>query len=141
MEILTQYIIPYVILYKYVALFLIAFIAAFMIPVPSGSILMIASGFASAGYFNIYFVILVYVAGNLLGDNLSYFIARSYGHDVLLKIGFRRIIESKTFTTLELKFRRSPGLIVFVSRFEAIGTLAINILSGLSHVSYRKFFL
>lgn len=139
MDFIAQNIIPYILLYKYTALFVIFFMAAFILPIPSGNILVATIAFAVEGYFNIGLVIFISVIANLLGDNCGYWLARSYGEKIFSFIGFRKILKSKTFNTIEEKFRRRPGFIILISRFDAISTSVINLLAGLGKVSYRKF--
>lgn len=141
MNFIIQNLITYLILYKYATIFIIAFAAALVVPIPSGSILMAASAFANIGYFNIFLVIILSIAGNILGDNIGYWFARKYGRDVLSHIGFRKLLESDNFKNIETKFSRHPGFIVFASRFEVLSTLSVNLLSGLSKTSYKKYFL
>lgn len=140
MNYIIQNIIPYLILYKYLTIFIIAFAAAFIVPVPSGSILIAASAFASIGYFNLFWVITISILGNIIGDNLGYFVARKYGKEVLSHVGFRRIFESKNYINIESKFSQHSGAIIFISRFEVLSTLSVNLLSGISRIPYRKFF-
>lgn len=141
MHLLIQQIIPYLLLYKYIALFGVSFFAAFFIPFPSGSLLMATSAFASDGYFHFGLVILISIVANILGDNLGYWIARLYGEKIFSFIGFRRILKSKTFKGIEQRFREKPGFIVLVSRFEVVSTLSVNLLSGLGKVPYRKYLI
>ncbi len=141
MDFIVQHIIPYLLLYKYVTIFIIAFMAAFIIPIPSGNVLMIASGFASVGYFNLYWVIIISIIANIAGDNLGYFLARRYGQTILLKIGFSRILNSKKIKNIELAFNKRPGFIIFASRFEVLSTLSVNLLAGLSQTKYKKYFI
>jgi membrane-associated protein len=141
MDFIVQNLIPYLITYKYLALFLIAFIAAFILPIPSGSILMASSALANIGHFNIYWIIILSIIANIAGDNIGYWIARLYGEEVLSKIGFRRILKSKKFKDIEFRFSQHPGFIILASRFEVIFTLSVNLLSGLSKTNYRKYFL
>lgn len=141
MNFILENIIPYLITYKYLTIFIIAFGAAFVVPIPSGSILMAASAFARFGYFNIYWVIILSIIGNIIGDNLGYWLARIYGREVLCHIGFKKIIESNTFRNIENKFNKHPGFIIFASRFEVLSTLSVNLLSGVSKTSYKKYFL
>jgi len=141
MSFILQTIVPYLLLYKYVTIFTIAFGAAFIVPIPSGSILMAASAYASAGYFNIYLVIILSIIGNILGDNFGYWVARKYGREVLFRIGFRRILESDIFKTIDDKFNKHPGFIIFISRFEVLSTLSVNLLSGVGKTYYKKYLL
>jgi len=141
MNALIQNLIPYLLLYKYLTIFVISFFAAFIVPIPSGNLLMIASVFSKAGYFNFYLVILISIVANILGDNLGYWFARFYGERILSKIGFRRILQSRKFKELEEKYRTHPGFIIFISRFEVLSTLSINLLSGISKTPYRKYLI
>lgn len=141
MDFITQNIIPYILIYKYTALFLIFFLAAFILPVPSGNILVATIAFAVEGYFNIGLVIFISIIANLLGDNCGYWVARLYGEKIFSFIGFKQILKSKIFNKMEDKFRHRPGFIILISRFDAISTSVINLLAGLGKVSYRKFLI
>lgn len=141
MNFILQTLVSYLILYKYATIFIISFFAALVVPVPSGSILMAASAFANIGYFNIIWVIVLSIIGNILGDNIGYWVARKYGKEVLSLVGFRKILESDNFKKVEIKFSKNPGFIVFVSRFEVLSTLSVNLLSGISKTNYKKYFI
>jgi membrane protein DedA with SNARE-associated domain len=141
MNALIQHIVPYLLIYKYVSVFLIAFLAAVIVPVPSGSVLMMFAYFASWGYINIVWVVVLSILGNIAGDNLGYFLAESYGRKTLSRIGFRKVLESENFKTIERKFKKRPGLIIFVTRFEVVSTLSANLLAGISNVTYKKYLL
>lgn len=141
MEFIVQEVIPYILAYKYLGLLGISFIAAFIIPVPSGTVLMAATALASRGHFSFSLVILISLIGNLAGDSASYWMARIYGEKIFSQVGFRRMFKSKTFNQIEEKFRKHPGFIILASRFEVISTVSTNLLAGISKVSYKKFLL
>lgn len=142
MDYLAQAILPYVLLYKYWALFIITFLASLALPIPAGTLLVASSAFAVQGYFNIVVVISVVIVANILGDNVLYWLARLYGKKVLSKIGFfRKIISSRNFQLVEKRIAERPGFIIFISRFEVIATLSVNLICGMGKVSYRKFML
>ena len=138
---IAETILPYILLYKYAALFIVTFVASLAVPIPAGLLLVASSAFASQGYFNIVWVIATVIAANVLGDTLCYFLARYYGRAVLCRIGFRRILDSRVFKEIESRFGRRPGLIIVASRFETFATLSVNLLSGLSGVPYLRFAL
>jgi len=141
MDTIVQNIIPYLLIYKYVTVFVISFIAAFILPIPSGSILMAASSFSRLDFLQLHWIIIVSIIGNIVGDNLGYLVARRYGEDILSKIGFRRILNSKTLKNIEKRFNQYPGFIIFISRFEVLSTLSVNLLSGISKTNYKKYFI
>lgn len=140
MEFLVQIIIPYILLYKYIAIFIFTFLASSAIPIPSGTLLVASSAFASQGYFNITTIFIVAFTASLMGDNLSYWITRLYSKKILSKIKFtNRILNSKNFIIIEKSIKNHPGPFVFISRFEVISTLATNFICGLSKMPYNKF--
>jgi len=134
-----EFILPFVLLYKYWALFGITFVAALVLPVPPGTLIMATSAFAYQGYFDFKLVLLSAIAGNILGDNVGYWLARKYGVTVLSRIGFKKILASDKFKQVERLVRRRPGFILFISRFEVFTNLSVNIIAGLSRVPYRKY--
>lgn len=139
MDFLLDTLLHYLLLYKYAALFIITFAAALALPIPSAASLMAASAFASLGYMSIWGVAAVAVVGNVLGDNLGFWLARRFGRRVLERIGFRRILDSKEFLVIERQVENRPGLIVFFSRVEVLATLSVNLIAGLGNMRYRKF--
>ncbi|HTH93025.1 MAG TPA: DedA family protein [Candidatus Paceibacterota bacterium] len=142
MDFFAQTILPYVLLYKYWALLFITFLSSLAIPIPAGTLLVASSAFASQGYFNFYLVLLVVIIANIVGDNICYWIARKYGKQVFDYFSFtRKVVESKNFKLIEAKLRQRPGFVIFISRFEAIATLSVNAICGLSKVPYKKFLL
>lgn len=142
MEILVQIIIPYILLYKYLAIFAFTFLASLAIPIPSGTLLVASSAFASQGYFNMTTIFIVAFIASLMGDNLSYWITRLYGKKILSKIKFtNRILNSNDFIVIEKSIKNHPGPFVFISRFEVISTLATNAICGLSKMPYNKFII
>lgn len=143
-EILSTYLGPFlsfVLLYKYGALFLITSVAAFAIPIPASTLLVASGAFASQGYLNVYLVVLVAFLGNVTGDALGFFIARKYGIHVLERFGLGRIIHSKNFNTMTDYLKQFPQSLIFMTRFMTEVGPTVNILSGLSRVPPRVFFL
>ena len=140
MDLLAQVILPYILLYKYTALFIVTFLASLAVPIPAGSLLIASAAFASQGYFNIYLLLFVVVIANLLGDNISYWLARIYGEKVLSRVPFiKKILNSKNFIVIERNIAKRPGLVIIISRFEVISTLTINFICGLGRTTYKKF--
>ena len=140
MDFLVQAIIPYVLLYKYSALFVITFLASLIVPIPAGTLLVASSAFASQGYFNMTTLIITVIIANIIGDNLSYWLARLYGRVILSKVAFfRKILASKNFILVERSIDRHTGPFIIISRFEVISNLTTNIICGMSKVSYKKF--
>jgi membrane protein DedA with SNARE-associated domain len=132
--------VSYILLYKYVALFGISFIAALLIPLPSNTTLIAAAAFAGQGYLNIYTVLGTALAANILGDVVGFFIAQTYGKKFLMRIGLAKLITSPRYYELETFMINHCGKTIFTTRFfGGVGPL-VNILTGLSkEVSFKKF--
>lgn len=139
MNFLLQNILSYLLLYKYAALFLVTFLAALALPIPSAATVMASAAFAGQGYLSLPWVVVIASLGNIFGDNIGYWVARVYGKPVLYKIGFRKVLESPKLRGIEERVRQKPGLFVFFSRFEVIMTLSVNALSGLGKMKYSRY--
>lgn len=139
MDAFAQFIVPYLLLYKYWAIFGITLLAALAFPVPPGMLLMASAAFAAEGYMSFGLVVLIGTLGNIAGDNIGYWLARRYGRSVLMRIGFRKILDSEKYARIEARLRRRPGWLIFISRFEVFSNLAVNIMCGLGRVPYRKY--
>ena len=130
----------YLLLYKYTALFLIAFAAALILPVPASTMLVAAGAFAYQGYLNIGYILLVALSANIAGDATGYLLARYYGEEVLAKIGFRRFLKSNSYAKFKDYMLEYPQSIIYFSRFLTEIGPAVNLLSGLAKVPYKTYF-
>ncbi len=139
MNFVVQIILPYLLLYKYWAIFTITLVAALAFPIPPGTLLMASAAFASQGYFSFTWVVVVGSLGNIVGDNIGYFLARAYGKKVLYRIGFGKTMDSQKYKNIEARVRRRPELLIFFSRFEVFSNLAVNLICGLSELDYKKY--
>ena len=134
-----SWLLSFLLLYGYAALFVVAFFAAAIAPLPSSTLLVAASAFSSVGYLNIYLVFATSLAGNVLGDLTGYLILNRYGKKALTTIGLRRLVYSKRFESLESYFRAYPRTLIFFSRFMTEVNALVNFLSGISDVPFRTF--
>jgi len=142
MDFLVQAFIPYILLYKYWALFVITFLAASSFPIPAGTLLVASAAFASQGYFNITILLFVVIIANIIGDNLLYWLSRLYGRKFLSRFSFiNKFLLSRNYNLIEKNINKRPKLVIFISRFEVISTLSINLICGLGKVEYKKFLL
>lgn len=139
MNFIVQIILPYLLLYKYWAIFVITLVAALAFPIPPGTLLMASAAFASQGYFSFTWVVVVGSLGNIVGDNIGYWLARKYGKSVLCRIGFRKTLDSQKYKNIEERIRRNPKFLIFISRFEVFSNLAVNLICGLSDLEYKKY--
>ncbi len=140
MEAILSAFLAFLLLYKYIGLFVVSLLAAFAFPVPSSSILAAAGAFSAQGYFDIRIVLVVAFLGNVAGDVLGYFLARYFGITVLQKIGLRKTLSHPLYTSLTKYIKDFSYSLIFFSRFiTGIGPL-VNVLSGLTKIKYSVYF-
>lgn len=104
----------YLLLYKYIALFLFVFSVAIIVPLPINPLLLATGAFASFGYFNLPISIVVAVVASVSGDFVDYLIGRHYGPKVFDRF---KINKHYYFERFEHGFRTHVGLTIFVTRF------------------------
>ncbi len=141
MDFLLNVILPSILIYKYFAIFLITLLAALALPVPPGAFLMTSAALASQGYFSFFWVVFIGSLGNIIGDNIGYFLAKKYGKYVFYKMGLRKSIESDRYKRIEKRLIEHSGFVIFVTRFEVFSNLAVNIMCGISRLSYKKYLI
>ncbi len=118
--------------YGYPMLWLTVFIAA-------------VGAFAGYGDFNIVLLIVITITASSCGDNVGYFIGRSWGSrslNWLVQPGRLHLIPAHTITRSRLYFKRRGGLAIFFSRFlfSALGGV-MSLLAGAERYPYRHFLL
>jgi membrane protein DedA with SNARE-associated domain len=116
-------------------LFLIVSAESAGVWVPGETALIAAGVLASRGHFSIASVIAVAAAGAILGDNLGYWIGRSYGRRLFQR--FRRT--AAILPRGERFFRRHGGKAVFLARFIAGLRVTGAWMAGISHMSWWRF--
>lgn len=131
----------YVQLYKYVGLFIITFLGAIALPLPSGSVVSAAAAFAVQGYMNFYLVVLVGIAGNIIGDNTGYWLTRWYGITAVHKIGLGRFFKQNRLDYARKLLDDHPVLSIFFSRFFTAIAPAINVVAGFTKLKYKKYLM
>ena len=134
-----QTLLTYILLYKYVAIFLMLFLDALAVPIPAGSAFIASAFFASQGYLNFTYVFLAGLLGNVLGDGACYWLARICGKPLLRKIGLSRLIENSRFVRLETRLAAHEITTVFTSRF--VLTPVVNLIAGLAEMKFGVFFI
>ncbi len=133
-------ILSFLLLYKYFALFLITFFASLTNLTPASPSLIASGSFVAAGYLNYWQVIVFGFLGTVLGDITAYFLSYYYSKEILMKIGFKKILNSKSFSKVEILFEKNSGKTIFLSRFflTSFGPI-VNLIAGLSKISFKKF--
>ena len=127
--------------YGLFALFLIVMLESGGVPLPGETALIAAAIFASNGHLNIVEVIAVAAAAAIIGDNLGYWIGRTWGRKLLERLGPIRRWSEPGLEWSERFFERHGGKTVFIGRFVALLRVTAAWLAGISRMPWWRFFL
>ncbi len=131
---------PLIALHGYWVVFLIVMLESAGVPLPGETILILASGYAGAtGQLNLSLVIGCAAAGAILGDNIGFWIGRTYGTKFLLRYGkFVHLSESRLRLGQYL-FEKHGAKIVFFGRFVAFLRVFAALLAGVNRYRWPQF--
>ena len=68
---LVSLLLSYVLIYKYLAIFIITYLGALAFPLPSGTVVAASAAFAIQGYLNFPLVLFIGILGNVTGDMIQ----------------------------------------------------------------------
>ena len=127
----------YVLLYKYVAIGLIVYTSAMILPLPTNAMLLAVGAFASQGYFNYWILVPLAVIANTLGDLTDYGLARYYG-DWIVRV--LRLQKLRFYAQLQEELRTDATVTVFITRFAGSLSPIAALFAGLVAVPLNTFF-
>ncbi|MEW6436697.1 MAG: DedA family protein [Pseudomonadota bacterium] len=126
----------------YAVVFIVVLLEGAGSPLPGETALVLAAVYAGAtGRLDIATVLLVAVAGGILGGTGGYWIGRALGGEVLTKYGkWIGLTENRLALGRHL-FQSHGGKIVFFGRFVAVLRVIAALLAGLNRYDFRLFFV
>jgi membrane protein DedA with SNARE-associated domain len=128
--------------YGYAAIFVLVMLESAGIPLPGETILVSASIYASTSRgLDIRFVIGAAVAGAIVGDNIGFWVGRTFGQQLLARWGYLIGLDARKLKLGQYLFMRHGGKIVFFGRFVALLRAWAAILAGVNRFSPFRFFL
>jgi membrane protein DedA with SNARE-associated domain len=137
---MLEFFLSYLLIYTYLVIFLVTLTTSIIFPLPATAIIIASWAFVAQWYLNINYVLISSFLWCTIGDITWYFISYFYWRDILLNIGFGKIINSKKFAWLENYFQNNSTKSIFFSRFLITWLCSsVNILSWLTKISYKKF--
>ena len=83
--------IPYLLAYKYVGVFLLNYLTSVVIPLPGATILLIIGSLSHRGYLNVFISFAVALIATVCGDVTAYMFMRIFGTP---RKGCRRTMDS-----------------------------------------------
>ena len=133
---ILDFLLSYLLIYKYVTLFIVVFSSAIILPLPIDILTTAVGAFSSHGYFNFWLSLAVAVGANVSGDIIDYFIFKKYGHAVLRE---KYVKKYSYFLKLEEYVKHHAGLTIFISRFVGVLGPLVNFLAGYIKVPTSRF--
>lgn len=127
--------------YGYWAIFLGILLENLGLPVP-GETVTLAGGFlAGSEQLNYWLVVGDAALGATIGGNIGYWIGRSGGWALLLRLGKLLRIEEAKLEEQKRRFGENAGKAVFLGRFVALLRIVASPLAGIVEMPYWKFTL
>ncbi|PNG24982.1 DedA family protein [Methylocella silvestris] len=131
---------PLIAQHGYWAVFFIVMLESAGVPLPGETVLLLAAGYAGAtGNLDIVWVVIAAAAGAIIGDNIGFWVGRTFGAKLLVRYGkFIHLPESRLKLGQHL-FEKHGGKIVFFGRFVAFLRVLAALLAGVNKYSWGKF--
>lgn len=130
---------PYVHTYGYLVAFFGMMLENAGIPVPAESTLVAMAFFAGQKVLNIWLVIPIAIVGDVVGDNIGFWIGREGGRPLIEKYGKYVRIDKKKLDEMETLFREKGGRTVYTAHFFATTRIVAALTAGMSHMPYKRF--
>lgn len=135
---LLSILLSYLLLYKYFALFLYILAAGIIVPLPANTLLFAIGAFSSQGYFNLALSFAVALIANVLGDFFDFMLTSTWGQRAIKRSRLEKI---PYLPSLEKYLNVYAGPTIIVTRFMSPPGPIVNFLSGLSHISAKRFLI
>lgn len=135
-------VLSYILLHKYVALFVMTFFGSLTNLTPATPSLIASGALTAQSFLDYKQVFLFGYIGAVLGDIIAYLLAYFFSKDILVKFGFKKMINSRSFENAENIFKKKSGRTIFISRFflSSFGPI-INLIAGFEKINYKKFII
>jgi membrane protein DedA with SNARE-associated domain len=128
--------------YGYIAVFTVLLICGFGLPVPEDVTLVTGGVIAGLGFANEHYMVVVGMAGVLIGDGLIFTLGRVYGEQVTRLRWFARVLPPTRIAQARETFSKYGKWVMFVARFLPGLRTPVFFTAGMTRrVSYTKWFV
>jgi membrane-associated protein len=104
---------------------------------PGDSLLFAAGAFAGTGRLDLWAVVVIVIAGAVVGDAVNYAIGRSFGKVIAARAG--RIIKLRHIEAAEGFYERHGGKAIVLARFVPVVRTFAPFVAGMGKMSLRRF--
>jgi membrane protein DedA with SNARE-associated domain len=132
------HLVPYLLAYRYVGVFLLNYLTSVIVPLPGATILLIIGSLSHRGYFNVFLAFAIAFAATVAGDFTAYGFMRMFGTPERLA---RYRNGNRAFRIIERYIGAHPFTTIVVSRFVGFSTTAANFIAGFVVMPARTFLI
>lgn len=126
----------------YVAVFLALMLCGAGVPLPEDITLVAGGIITGLGYGDVHTMVLVGLAGVLVGDSTMFLLGRHFGARILRWRFVARLLTPERYAKVQEKFERYGNRMMFVARFLPGMRTAVFITAGATHrVGFFRFLL
>jgi len=125
--------------WRYLAIFVVILAGNLGIPLPEEAILMLAGYLVWKGELWLPTVLAVGIVSAVIGDNLGYWVGRSYGRRMVERCGHWLLITSERFNSAQRFLARYGTIGVFIARFLPGLRFMAGPLAGLVRLPFGSF--
>jgi len=128
-------------IWTYVILFVIIFLETGLVVtpfLPGDSLLFVGGAAAAGGILDVQLLLIVIIAGAVLGDTLNYWIGNRIGLHFFLE-RFPNLVRKEHIERTNGFFEQYGGLTIFVARFVPMVRTFAPCLAGIASMEYHRF--
>lgn len=125
----------------YLLVFGILLLCGLGLPIPEDITLFAGGLVAYYGVSDVWVMILVSLAGVIVGDSIVFFLGARYGRKLTRRWLFHKLLPDDRLNAVAKKFNQKGDKLIFAARFMPGLRAPIFFSAGTLHVPYRKFLL
>jgi len=128
--------------WSYAILFLIVFVETGIVIfpfLPGDSLLFAGGAFAAVGAFDIKLLIIIFLAGAIIGDTVNYHIGKKLGMSIPANSWLGKVINQDKMKAAENFFNKHGGKTIVIARFMPFIRTFAPLVAGASRMNYRYF--
>ncbi|MDO9103795.1 MAG: DedA family protein [Methylovulum sp.] len=110
------------------------------LPIPEDITLFVAGMLAYYGIVNVWGMIIVCMAGVLIGDSTIFWLGAKYGKEITKKPLFSRLLSVERLAAVQEKLHQHGNKVIFVSRFMPLLRAPTFFSAGTLHLPFKVFF-
>lgn len=128
--------------YSYVLLFVIIFATCFVLTsfFPGDSLLFVAGSLAGAGYLNIFFVYIIFLAAAILGNMANYWLGDKFGH-LFFKSEKSKWLNKNNLEKTHEYFNKYGGKTIIITRFVPVIRGFTGFVAGMGTMPFKQFMM